>query len=437
MKAVHEPAREDRIMSEATPGPTVPARENGKRKRLLLVLAGVLVAGGVIYGAWWGLYARFHENTDDAYVAGNVIQVTPQVPGTVLAIHADDTDFVRAGAPLVELDKSDAKVALDQAEAQLAQTVREVRTLYTNSASLAATTALREADLAKAREDLARRRALTGTGAVSNEEVEHARTAVLGAEAAVAQAREQLASNQALIDHTTVESHPNVARAAARVEEAYLAYARAVLPAPVSGFVAKRSVQVGSRVAPGQPLMAVVPLDQVWVDANFKEVQLRNMRIGQPVKLTADVYGSHIEFHGRLAGLAPGTGSVFSLLPAQNATGNWIKVVQRVPVRVTFEPKELAEHPLLVGMSMQVDVDTRDQSGSRLASAPRRESFASTDVFGDQVANARSRVREIVAANLQGGAVTAPAHGRDNARRGQDMGRTVAVDPPAQALPAN
>src|SRR5574337_1024816 len=291
---------------------------NGRRKRLLLALSAAFAAAGIAYGAHWALVGRYVEQTDDAYVAGNVVQITPQTAGTVLAIHADDTDFVQAGEPLVQLDEADAKVALDQAEAQLAQTVREVRTLFATSDALA------------------------GTGAVSGEELGHARTALAAAEAALGTAREQLASNRALIDHTTVEQHPNVARAAGRVREAWLAFERASIPAPVTGYVAKRSVQVGQRVAPGAPLMAVIPLDQVWVDANFKEGQLRQMRLGQPVTLTADVYGNKVEYHGKVAGLGAGTGSAFALLPAQNATGNWIKVVQRVPVRVALDAKELA-----------------------------------------------------------------------------------------------
>jgi membrane fusion protein (multidrug efflux system) len=303
----------------------------------------------------------------------------------------------------VDLDEADAKVALDQAEAQLAQTVREVRTLFATNDSLAASVNLREADVAKAKEDFNRRQALAGTGAVSGEELGHARTALAAAEAALSAAKEQLASNRALIDHTTVEQHPNVARAAARVREAWLAYERASIPAPVTGYVAKRAVQVGQRVNPGASLMAVIPLDQVWVDANFKEGQLRQMRLGQPVTLTADVYGNKVEYHGKVAGLGAGTGSAFALLPAQNATGNWIKVVQRVPVRVALDAKELAAHPLRVGLSMNVEVNVRDQSGSQLAEGVRREApVAQTAVFTEESKGADALVGRIIAANLSG-----------------------------------
>ncbi|MDD5295766.1 MAG: HlyD family efflux transporter periplasmic adaptor subunit [Rhodocyclaceae bacterium] len=373
---------------------------NPRRRRALLILSAILMLAVVAGGLWWVLDGRYHETTDDAYVSGDIIQITPQTAGMVLAIHADDTDVVKAGAPLVELDPADARIALDQAEAALAQAVREVRTLYATNGSLGAVVAQREADLAKARDDLRRRQALAGTGAVSGEEIEHARAGVAASEAALATARDQLLSNQALSDHTTVENHPNVMRAAARVEEACLALKRSSITAPVAGQVAKRGVQVGTRVAPGQPLMAIVPLDRVWVDANFKEGQLRQMRVGQPVALAADIYGSRVRYTGKVVGLGAGTGAAFSLLPAQNATGNWIKIVQRLPVRVALDPGQLAEHPLRVGLSMQADVDVHDQGGSQLA-AGRREAVArAAEPAGRD--EAQKLVRRIIAANLEG-----------------------------------
>src|SRR5581483_9393182 len=235
------------------------------------------------------------------------------------------------GQPLIKLDPADAKVALDQSEAQLAKTVREVRNLFATSAQLRAAVEMRQSDLATAQKDLARRERLVNSGAISNEELQHARDTVRTAQAALLAAQQQLAGNQARVDGTTLENHPDVRNASAAVRNAYLAYSRTVIPAPVSGFVARRGVQLGQRVSPGAPLMSVVPLDQVWVDANFKEPQLANMRVGQPVTLTADLYGSTFRYHGKIAGFGAGTGSAFSLLPAQNATGNWIKIVQRVP----------------------------------------------------------------------------------------------------------
>ena len=384
------------------------------RRKWLAGAAGVFAVAGLAYFGYWYAELRHFETTDDAYVQGNLVQITPQVAGTVVAVNADDTDFVKAGAPLVMLDRADAEVALVQAQAALAQTVREVRSLYTSNATGSANVNLREAevvraraDLAKAQDDLTRRQTLSASGAVSGEELNHAQSAVsngkaalAAAEAALVAAQQQLATSRALTDGATVETHPNVERAAAKVREEYLDFARTALPAPVAGYVAKRTVQVGQRVAPGAPLMSIVPLDQVWVDANFKELQLRNMRIGQPVTLTADAYGKSIVYHGRVAGLGVGTGSAFALLPAQNATGNWIKVVQRVPVRIALDPAELAAHPLRVGLSTEVRVDVADTSGGSLADAPRTSAAYATSAFDRAAGEADAFVRDTIAANL-------------------------------------
>ncbi|HEY8607897.1 MAG TPA: efflux RND transporter periplasmic adaptor subunit [Noviherbaspirillum sp.] len=392
-------------MSNETSNATSNQSSKTGRGRLMILFTIVVVLALIAYGAWWAIFARHAETTDDAYVGGNVVQVTPQAGGTVVAIHADDTELVQAGAPLVELDRRDAQVALDQAQAQLAQAVREVRNLYANNSTLEASVRLRSADLQRAREDLARRQELSGSGAISREEIEHARSAVRSAESALDAARRQLASNQVLTDRTSVARHPNVQRAAAQVEAAHLAYARAVIPAPITGYVAKRSVQVGQRVAPGAPLLSIVPLDMLWVDANFKEVQISRMRIGQPVTLHSDLYGSDVVFHGKVAGLSAGTGSAFSLLPAQNASGNWIKVVQRVPVRVTLDPDELRAHPLRVGVSMEARVDISDAAGTSLAAgAVRAEPAYRTDAFAASGKEAEALIARIIADN--GGSTT-------------------------------
>ncbi len=384
------------------------------RKKILILLAIIFVVLAIIYGVYWFLHLRHFESTDNAYVQGNIVQITPQIAGTVVAINAQDTDFVKAGQSLIKLDPADAKVALDQAEAQLAATVREVRTVYATNASLGANVNVRTADLARAEsdvkraeDDVARRQPLVATGGVSGEEWQHALITLAAAKSAQAvvratvdAAREQLASNKSLTDGVSANEHPNVLRAAAKMREAYLAYKRADLPAPVSGFIAKRSVQVGQRIQPGSPLMAIIPLSEVWVDANFKEVQLRNMRIGQPVKLSADVYGSKVEFDGKITGLGAGTGAAFALLPAQNATGNWIKVVQRIPVRIALDAKQLAEHPLRVGLSMEAEVDVQDQSGKSLGDATIAASSSETKVFVQADAEADERVNKIIAANM-------------------------------------
>jgi membrane fusion protein, multidrug efflux system len=375
------------------------------RRRGLTLIAAAVVLAGAAWGGWHWLHGRHHATTDNAYVAGNVVQITPQVGGTVVAILADDNDAVKAGQALVKLDTADFQVALDQAEAQLAQTVREVRALYAGNATLAAQVALREADLARVQADLARaqddvdRRApLVAGGAVGKEEYQHATAQLAAAKSAAAAARsaalaakEQLATAQVMTQGTTVEQHPNVQRAVARVREAALALRRAELGAPIAGHVAKRAVQVGQRVQAGAPLMTVVALDQLWVDANFKEGQLAELRIGQPAELKADVYGSEVVYHGTVSGLGAGTGAAFALLPAQNATGNWIKVVQRVPVRIALDPQELAAHPLRVGLSMEVTVDTREQGGKTLADVPRAQAVAAVaaDTGAERALDAR------------------------------------------------
>ncbi len=369
------------------------------RRRSLVVLILLFAAMGAAWATWWQKVGRFYESTDNAYVAGNLVEVTPQVAGTVIAIGADDTDRVQAGQTLVRLDAADAQVALDQAEAELARAVREVRTLYANNLTLEANVRVREAELQRAEDGLARRASLAEKGMVTREDFDNARAGAAAARAALVAAREQLSSNRTLTDRVRLDEHPNVMRAAARVREAFLALKRVEIPAPVGGYIARRSVQVGQRVAPGAPLMAIVPLEDLWVDANFKEVQLREMRIGQPVLLSADLYGSKVEYRGKVAGLAAGTGGAFALLPPQNATGNWIKVVQRLPVRISLDAEDLRKHPLRIGLSMKAEVEIRDASGAQLASVPRTGSAYATQAFAAPATEAEARVRAIIAAH--------------------------------------
>ncbi|MFM0369245.1 EmrA/EmrK family multidrug efflux transporter periplasmic adaptor subunit [Paraburkholderia aspalathi] len=400
MSTTQQPAATTQPNQQPAPQPTQPAQppaNNGKRKRMMTLLVIVILIAAVAYGLYYFLDARFHEDTDDAYVNGNVVQITPQVTGTVVAVNADDTQTVKAGDPLVVLDPADARVALEQAEANLAQTVRQVRGLFADDNQYQAQVAQRQSDLSRAQDDLKRRLTVAQTGAVSAEEISHARDAVKSAQASVDAAEQQLASNRALTANTTIANHPNVQAAAAKVRDAYLANARNNLPAPVTGYVAKRSVQVGQRVSPGTPLMAIVPLGGVWVDANFKEVQLKHMRIGQPVELTADVYGSSVVFHGKVVGFSAGTGSAFSLLPAQNATGNWIKVVQRLPVRIALDPQELEKHPLRIGLSMQADVSIKDDQGGQLGQAPN--TVYQTNVFDKYGDQADAEIARIISEN--------------------------------------
>jgi membrane fusion protein (multidrug efflux system) len=384
------------------------------RRRGLSAIAALVVVSSLAWSVWHWLGGRHQQNTDNAYVAGNVVQITPQTDGTVLAIQADDTDYVRAGQVLVRMDAADAQLALKQARAVLAETVRDVRTLFANNATLAAQVGQRQAAvdqavaaLASAQNDVNRRAPLAASGALASEDYEHTRTRLAAALGDVAAARSALlaasgalAASQARTEGTTVEEHPSVQRAAAKLREAWLAQQRVELLAPTDGHIAKRGVQLGQRVHAGVPLMTLVALDRLWVEANFKESQLRSLRIGQPVTLRSDVYPADVVYHGKVQGLAAGTGAAFSLLPAQNATGNWIKIVQRVPVRIALEPQELALHPLRVGLSMNVTVDTRDQTGKALADAPRSIPAVPGAAEDLRDAPAQADVQRIIAANL-------------------------------------
>ncbi|HTV84994.1 MAG TPA: efflux RND transporter periplasmic adaptor subunit [Dyella sp.] len=379
-----------------------PAASN-RRGVLLRVLAAVVVLALIGWTAWYFLDGRWYESTDDAYVNGNIVQITPRIAGTVTSIRADDGDYVKQGDVLVTLDKTDADVGLQRAAANLGNTVRRVRGLYSTVQGAQAQLAVQKVALAKARADYERRRDLAKTGAISAEELSHARDALTAAQNALTNAQQALQTNQVLVDDTVVASHPEVMAAAAQYREAYLDDIRTTMVAPVSGYIAKRTVQVGQRVQPGTALMAVVPLHQVWVDANFKETQLTHMRIGQPVEIISDVYGGSVKYKGQVESLGVGTGSAFSLLPAQNATGNWIKIVQRIPVRVVFtDPSQLDKNPLRIGMSMDTDVDLHNQGGAMLAQQPRTEGRFSTDVYQNELAQANVQIEKILHANMAG-----------------------------------
>jgi membrane fusion protein (multidrug efflux system) len=397
-----------------------PTRTDARRSRRLglFALGAVVVLGGLGYGAYWLLDGRYYESTDDAYVNGDVVQVTSEVPGTVLSLGVDDTQLVHAGQPLLELDPADAKIAEADAEADLARAVRQVRGLFSQGEELRAQIAEREQAARTADEDLERRGGLIEDGAISAEELSHARDAVTSTRANVAAAREALSQTVAQIDGTTIANHPQVLAAAAAVRNAALAVHRSELTAPVSGLIAKRSVEVGQRIAAGTPLMAVVPLDNVWIDANFKEVQLKRMRAGQPVAVRADIYGRSITYHGRLVGIGAGSGSAFALLPAQNASGNWIKIVQRVPVRILLDADELRSHPLRVGLSTSVRVDLHDMSGPPMTLAVRnaplpKEASAGEDPSVDE------RIATIIADNA-GPKAYEPARLSHKVRSGND-----------------
>ena len=375
---------------------------NGKRRKALAILATVIVVAGIAWLLYWVLVARWHEDTDDAYVQGNVVTVTPQVGGTVVGITVDDGMKVQAGQVLVRFDHTDTDVAYQQAVANLANTVRQVRGLYKAVDAGQADIAARRVALEQARADVARRSGLVASGAVSAEELAHAKAQLASAEAALSASQETTARNRALVDNSTLAANPQVQAAAAQLRQAYLAAQRAQIVAPVSGYIAKRNVQLGQRIAPGTPLMAIVPLDEVWVDANFKETQLKKLRLDQSVELTSELYGDDVVYHGKLQSLGMGTGSAFSLLPAQNASGNWIKIVQRVPVRIALDRKELQEHPLRLGLSMGVDVNLRDKGDGLLPTTTDNGKGLVTDAYARQLAKADALIDGVIRDNLGG-----------------------------------
>ncbi len=402
----------------ATPKPPLSAP---RRRRAMLVFGALLLVAALAWGLYWQRVLRHAESTDNAYVQAPLVQITPLIAGTVAEVLVDDTDIVKAGQLLVRLDPADARLAFERRQAALAQAVRELRALRAQDGSLDAQSKLRSAelqraraDLARAEDDAARRRKLAEVGAVSDEDMKHAeaalaaaRSAVAAAESAQAAAGQQALGNLALSQGTKIEDHPNVMRAATALREAWLELQRTELPAPLAGQVARRTVQVGQHVAAGAVLMSVIPLDQVWVEANFKEAQLRQMHIGQRVTLYADAYGKDVEYRGRVAGIGAGTGAAFALLPAQNATGNWIKVVQRVPVRIELQDGPLAEHPLRVGLSMTATVHLDEGKGGDVASAQAATAAAhpastarADEAVAAQLHAADAQVRRIIDANL-------------------------------------
>jgi membrane fusion protein, multidrug efflux system len=376
------------------------AKNPAKRRRALLIVVAVFVLIAVVWVLLWLFVFSRREKTDNAYVGGNQVTISAQVPGTVIAIMADDTQRVEAGQVLVRLDPTDAEVRLAQARSALAQAVRGVRQQTSSASGADAQLASSKLELAKVEADLKRHLPLLAAHAESPEIVQHLRDGVAQARAAVNAATAQAAAAHAAIEGTDVAQNPAVLQARANFRAAWIAAQRNAILAPVSGYVAQRSVQLGNSVQPGQQLMTVVPLHDLWIDANFKEGQLQHIRIGQPAAIEADVYGGDVEFHGKVVGMGAGTGSAFSLLPAQNATGNWIKVVQRVPVRIALDDRELDKHPLRVGLSTAVTVDITHDNGPVLAQTPAQQPVAQTDVYDHVMGKADDEARRIIQDNL-------------------------------------
>jgi membrane fusion protein (multidrug efflux system) len=376
------------------------AKNPAKRRKILLIMLVVFVLLGVIWVLLWTLVFSRRETTDNAYVGGNQVAISAQVPGTVVAILADDTQHVDAGQILVKLDSTDADVRLSQTRSALAQAVRQVRQQTDSASSSDAMVAARQVDLTKAEADLKRRLPLIAEQAEAPENIQHLRDAVDQARAALTSAQAQASAEHASIEGTDIANNPAVLQARANFRAAWVAAQRNAIYAPVSGYVAQRSVQLGNSVQAGQQLMTVLPLHDLWIDANFKESQLRHIRIGQPVKIEADIYGGSVKYQGKVIGLGAGTGSVFSLLPAQNATGNWIKVVQRVPVRVALNNQELDKHPLRVGLSSDVTVDITDDRGAVLAPQAEHPPVAETTVYDQMASKADAEADQVIRANL-------------------------------------
>ncbi|KVN85171.1 HlyD family efflux transporter periplasmic adaptor subunit [Burkholderia ubonensis] len=380
-------------------GPALDARRATRRKRFTVFFA-VVLAAALAWSAFWLLSDRYYEDTDDAYVAGSIVQVAAQIPGTVTDVLVADTQAVRAGQTLVRLDDTEASVAFAQAKAQLVQAVRQVANAKISNTMYVEAVNARRADLSLAQRALAARSGAS-VEIVAPEELARARAAVVGAQANLAAAQAQLDAARALGSKLPVDESPAVVQAAAQFKLAYRNLKRTTIVAPVDGTIGQRSVQVGQQVGPGVPLMSVVQLNRLWIDANFKEGRIRHMRVGQPVEIVSDLYGSRIVYRGRVQGFSAGTGSAFSMLPSQNAAGNWIKVVQRVPVVIAIDPRDLAAHPLRVGLSMRVTVDTHDRNGHALDSEPPTPAV-STRVHDGVASEADAAAAAIVRAN-QGG----------------------------------
>ena len=377
-----------------------PAQSKPKSYRFLWIFAAALGVVGLGVLVYYLLFGRYHVTTKDAYVNGNMIRLAPQVSGTVTQITTDQTQHVTEGQLLVRLDPHDTDVSLGQAKANLAQTVRDVAQLFAEEQRDAAAVSAQEAQLTLAHQNLSRDQGLINARGVSQEDVERDQENLRNAEAGVRQARATLAATEAAVQGTKPETHPRVLQAEASLRSNWLASNRTRVLSPVSGYVVRRSVQLGQQVNPGTEMIAIVPLDSVWVDANFKETELGKLRIGQPVKVEADIYGSHFIYHGKVLGLTAGTGSALAILPSENATGNWIKIVQRLPVRIGLDPRELRDHPLYLGLSMDINVDVHDQSGASLSSQPVWSADLQTNIYGPQDQGVDVEIQKILEQNL-------------------------------------
>lgn len=378
-----------------------PITQNPQKKKHFILwgmVLGFLLVGAAIF-AYWYFILRFEDSTDDAYVNGNEIMITPQIFGYVQAIHIDETEIVREGKLLVTLDPTDQLIAFEEAKQTLAQVVRQVIGLFERVDQLKAEKKIREVEKERDYLDYIHRKELLGGGAVAIEQYEHAEAAYFERIHAITLVEHQLRAAIAEIENTTLETHPRVEEAKNRLAKAFVNLQRCKIFAPTHGMIAQRQVQIGEAVTPGSPLMLLIPLDQIWVNANFKETQLANIRIGQKAVIISDLYGGDVVFHGKVVGLWPGTGSIFSILPPQNATGNWIKIVQRLPVRISLDPEELKANPLRLGLSMNVTVDTRNLEGEMLPLPAETFDLFQTRIYQKQLEGVEELITQIIKEN--------------------------------------
>jgi membrane fusion protein (multidrug efflux system) len=380
----------------------IDAHKSRQRKKRMSIAIGIFLLIGLLWALYWFFIARYHEETENAYVAGSMVVVNAQTAGTVEAILAEENQVVKAGDVLVKLSPTDAQVALAQASAQLANATRQIQNVF-NTVSVTRAQMVQANSAVKTAQDAVNRRAaLVKTGAVSREEYDQAVNALNQALAAQKTTMEQNKSAGAQVAGTTTQNHPAIEAAKAAFRSAYINNKRLAVLAPTDGVIAKRNVQVGQQISQGVPLMSIVAANQLWVEANFKETQLANLRVGQTVELTSDVFGSGVKFKGTVQGIGIGTGSVFSVLPAQNATGNWIKIVQRIPVRIQLDAEELKAHPLRVGMSMIANVNTHQRDGAVLGTVAGSDGLSNltTNVYAQDEEEANREADKIINANL-------------------------------------
>lgn len=371
-----------------------------KRNWVIFTLCLVFGALGILFCLYWLLVLQFEETTDDAYVGGNSVTIMSRVAGTPIAYYVDDTDYVEQGQLIVMIDPTDYKQAFEREKSNLALAARQVKALDEDKYAKMANVALQKAQMQKALTDFQNRESLVSAQAVSREDFDHAKISLQVAMASVKLAKYELSSTIASLGTTPLEKHPSIESAKTALRIAYLNLKRCSVLAPVRGFVARRMVQAGSSVKTDTPLMSIIPLDNIWIEANFLETQLEHIRLDQPVKISVDIYGSDAPFHGKVLGIGAGTGSVFSILPPQNATGNWIKIAQRVPVRIKLDPEEVRKHPLRLGLSTTVEVNTHDRTGKVLANLPATTQVGATSIYDNSLDDVEALINEIIKINL-------------------------------------